>query len=404
MKRMVRPSRRVPAHPLVELTPAAKRDRVVVRLFHYIVVAGAAATVLLTWPLWQVRTMPPMIAVLPLPLFSVGPFLLAALVVATARPREGLIAYAAVVAYAMLTDWTRLQPAMVSFAVLMAAGLPGQGGRAIARAHVVSLWFYAGFHKLLSPEFLADRRDPIMLRHLGVQLPPGVREYYPEAVIAAEIGLALAATFPATRRLAGVWALALHAGILTSISPLGGTWNPSVWPWNVVLGAAGILLIAPWKEPVTTWFAAQLPVVRVAIVVLALYPALSQFGIGDPYLAHHLYSRSTPISYVCRDADPPPFRAGLGDVYRTNDARYQCRFVDFFPWLNIPEPGEHVYVRTYFERTCEETETLVIRERRRFFNGGKGWLTQYRCAQRPSLTASDEPTNAGPKQGFSAHP
>jgi hypothetical protein len=69
----------------------------------------------------------------------------------------------------------------------------------------------------------------------------------------------------------------------------------------------------------------------------------------------------------------------LGAVYLSNDWRYRCRFVDYFPWLNVPEPGEHRYVRAYFTRTCEPGETLVIRERRRFFIDGDGWLTQLPC-------------------------
>ena len=119
--------------------PAPPVDRRV-RVFHWIVVAGAAATVLLTWPLWQLRTAPPMIPLLPLPAVGTGIALLAALTVAAVRPAAGLAAYALVLGYAIVTDATRLQPALVSFALLMAARLPPpRRHRDRARARLVPL-------------------------------------------------------------------------------------------------------------------------------------------------------------------------------------------------------------------------------------------------------------------------
>lgn len=359
----------------------ASREEHWIAVFHQVVVAGAIATVVLTWPMWQVRSAPPMIALLPLPSIPVGVPLLAALALAAWRPGPGLAAYAVVLGYAITTDWTRLQPALVSFALLMTARLPTRGGRAVARAHVLSLWFYAGFHKLLSPEFMADRNNPRMLQGLLAEPPPWVRAIYPEAVVCGEIGLAVLAALPATRRIAAVGACLLHAGILLSIIPTGLNWNDSVWAWNVVLGLAGFFLIAPWKESIADSFRSQRPLVKGVIVFLALYPAASQLGIGDPYLAHHLYSRSTPISYVCRIAEPPPSRPGLGDFFATPDGEHQCRFVDFVPWLDQPEPGEHAFVRAYFTRTCIAGDVLFIRERRRFFLARGAQWAQLPCSR-----------------------
>lgn len=357
------------------------------RGFHALVVACAAATVIFSWPLWQTRNEPPLLPLLALPSISTGFLLLAALVWALVRPRAGLAAYCIGLAYAILTDWTRLQPAMVSFALLLAATL-GPAGIAIARAHLISMWLYAGLHKLLSPEFMAYRGQVSILRGLFAEPPEWLGAIYPELVVATEIGLALAALFVVSRRLAAPWALALHTTILLSLSPWGRNWNNSVWPWNVALGLAGFFLIAPWKEPMLDWFRSanrrrekksgrgrprQASPVPFVVVALFFFPALSQFGIGDPYLAHHLYSRSTPISYVCRDDHIPPPRPGLGDGFESNDGRF-CRFVDYFPWLDVPEPGEHAFVRAYFTETCVAGETLLIRERRRFFIAtGREW-------------------------------
>jgi hypothetical protein len=283
-----------------------------------------------------------------------------------------------VLVYAVATDWTRLQPAMLSFGLLMAAGLRGTAGIAIARTHLISLWLYAGLHKLLSPEFMAYRGNISMLRGLFDQPPAWLEAIYPELVVTSEIGLAVAATVVAGRRVAAPWALMLHATILLSLSPSGRNWNDSVWPWNVALGLAGFFLIAPWKDRVLDDWRAQPTPVRALVMFLLMFPALSQLGIGDPYLAHHLYSRSTPISYVCRNEGIVPARPGLGEGFTPRDG-LQCRFVDYFPWLDVPEPGEHAFVRAYFARTCMDGDTLLIRERRRFFIAtGREW-TRVEC-------------------------
>ena len=307
-----------------------------------------------------------MLPLLPLPSIATGVPILVTLALSLVRPRWGLVAYAFVLAYAIATDWTRLQPAPVSFVFLIAVGLPGTAGRAIARAHLLSLWFYAGAHKILSTEFLAQS-DPWILRGLTADPPAWMQANFTATVVVLEIGLALMAAVRATRHIAAVAALALHGGILLAISPVGHNWNPSVWAWNVVLALSGFLLIAPWREDVLTTFRSQSVLVRALLLCIAVYPAASQLGVGDPYLAHHLYSRSAPIGYVCRTTEPPGERPGLGDVYETADGRYRCRFVDYYPWVGVPEPGEHAFFRRDFERTCAAGETLLIRERRWFF-------------------------------------
>lgn len=110
------------------------------RVFHAIVVVCAAATVIFSWPLWQSRIDPPLLALMALPAFSTGFPLLAALAFALVRPAAGLVVYAPVLAYAIASDWTRLQPAMISFGFLMAAVSPGpRGGGDRADASAVAL-------------------------------------------------------------------------------------------------------------------------------------------------------------------------------------------------------------------------------------------------------------------------
>ena len=132
---------------------------------------------------------------------------------------------------------------------------------------------------------MGDHRNPTMLKGLLSDPPQWMRAVYPESVVVAEIGLALAAAFPATRRLAAAWALVLHAGILLSVfgqdttKPSGRGTRPRL---------AGFFLVAPWRETIRESLRQEGCRVRTVVAVLALSPALWQLGIGDPYLAHHL--------------------------------------------------------------------------------------------------------------------
>src|SRR5688572_18374841 len=119
--------------------------------FRFILVAAQAATIILTWPLWQARRAPAALPLFPLPEVDCGPLMLASLAVAVARPRVGVALHAAVFAWAAVADQTRLQPEVVSILLLLAATLGIPAMRDLARAHLIALWLYAGLSKLAGP-------------------------------------------------------------------------------------------------------------------------------------------------------------------------------------------------------------------------------------------------------------
>jgi hypothetical protein len=135
--------------------PAAGRALVL----RVVLVACQALTIALTWPLWQARASPPLPPLLPLlpiwsmpsvhggiPQFSCGFALLATLALVLWRPRAGIAAHLAVLALAIVMDETRLQPQVLSLALLMLATLPGSGARFVGLAHLVALWLWSGVH------------------------------------------------------------------------------------------------------------------------------------------------------------------------------------------------------------------------------------------------------------------
>lgn len=115
-----------------------------------------AATILLTWPVWQVHRFPPMLPALPLPQISSGVILLITLVGILFRPLTGLSLHTAVVLYSILVDQTRLQPEIVSLVILMWGSLAFRSLKILARAHLVSLWFFVGLNKVLSSGYRAN--------------------------------------------------------------------------------------------------------------------------------------------------------------------------------------------------------------------------------------------------------
>ncbi len=312
------------------------------------------------------HTAPPQLPLLPLPVVSTGVALLVALALCLVAPLAGWCAYVAVFVYAVLTDQTRLQPEFITFAFFLAAGLPGAAGPTLARAYLITLWFYAGVHKLLSVDFMSQS-DTWMLRTMVGAQTPLLRTLFPWAIVAAEMGIAVLALVPRTRRLAVAGAILVHGGILLSL--VRADWNPTVWPWNALCAVAGVFLILPWTRSLRDDWRVSSPAVRIAAVALAVYPLGFYAGIVDAYLSHSLYAMDQPRGYVCNfSGEPEPMRPGLGDAieYRHADGPFQCREVYVSNALGIPLPPLHRLYADYFTRTCAGDEFLLVLERRRF--------------------------------------
>src|SRR5262245_23276833 len=128
------------------------RDRWILRVW----LAGCQAIAIwLTWHLWQARG--PGLAP-NLPLVEAGwidacqmnlawPLLLS-LVLAVVWSKVGVVAHCALLVLAIALDQMRIQPEFVSVAILLAGTLARRGPLLLARCHLVSLWSFAGLHKL----------------------------------------------------------------------------------------------------------------------------------------------------------------------------------------------------------------------------------------------------------------
>ena len=117
-------------------------------------VALQAGSILVTWQLWQARAAPPLLPVLDrLPQVDLGLVLLATLVLVLFRPFAGALSHLVVLAVACVLDQTRMQPEFISLALILLGTAPVGYARVIAKAHLVTLWLWAGLNKALSLGF-----------------------------------------------------------------------------------------------------------------------------------------------------------------------------------------------------------------------------------------------------------
>lgn len=312
------------------------------RRYHFLCAAAAVAqlvTLRWTWDLWVPRSDPPNLAMVGwLSSISWGWVLVALCVVTVVRPRWGGPAFGVALVLACLGDQTRLQPGVISVAILMIAPAFGDNGRAVARWHLCSLWLWAGLHKALSTGWPAEGGNAeFIAESLG---RPELTALVVVAVPLAEIVLGLTALWPRLWPVTGVGGAVLHVGVLVSLSPIFADWNSSVWPWNAAVAVAAPILFLGQHEGAA--FPSR-PMIMVAAVLLA-YPVLFYVGAVDAYLSHNLYTSNTASAKICWPDEK------------------RCSRAAFSTWesLNVPLPPEPRLFRQSFRIVCERGDVLHI--------------------------------------------
>lgn len=277
------------------VAPLDGRRRTVLRLG---VITAQVATLVVSWPLWQLRSEPPLLPALPLPAISFGPWLLASLALAVARPLAGAICHAVVLLLAILADQTREQPQVLSMALLLFASLPGSAPRAIGVLHLAALWFWSGLGKLTSERFLTTSSawllDPRAADALGSA--PTAAVLLAVGLGSAEIALGMLALVPRAHPLTARLGLLLHTVTLLLLASRG--WNPAVWPWNAALAASAWLLLreaADQEGPLLDGTA-----VRLTAVAFVALPLGFHAGLVDAPFAGQVYTSNACHGLVLR--------------------------------------------------------------------------------------------------------
>lgn len=310
------------------------------QVFRWLVVVAQATTILITWPLWQARTSPPMLPAIEGPLLNMGPLLLSSLVVVVWRPKLGVTLHTAVLVAAMMLDQMRLQPEFISQAILLWGTLRSESARMICRAHLIALWFFGGFHKLTSPNF-ATGDVQWLVTSLLPNAPQALSTVIGITIAVCEITLAITALIPSTRRFAVWLAYLLHLGVVAILSPLGVGWDAAVWPWNIALSVSGYVMIGSWQHSMPIDFRRIGLAARAAVVFILLAPFAYYPGLLDPYLCHLLYSKHVPVGWI-----------------RTTNG--ELLFIDTMHELEVPVPQTHRLYKAYFRKVGRAGDQLEV--------------------------------------------
>ena len=273
--------------------PVARESAMCDLLLRIVIVAAQAASIAISWRLWQVRVDLPLLPVIDGPAIDMLWPLLGSLVVVLFAPRVGIALHAVTLLVAILLDQTRLQPEFLSLALLLLATLPSPTAKLLVRLHLSALWFYTGFHKLVSPDF-----EAAFAEHVWQPWFPRLSDYGQTvawALVALEIGLGVCSLIPRMHRVTAVGAVVLHVGI---VAALWGIYRPNyvVWPWNLALSLVAVALFWPPRPGLRIeWRRASVPL-RVAALVVLASPLGYYAGVLDAYLAYCLYTANVPTA------------------------------------------------------------------------------------------------------------
>ena len=323
----------------MQATGSGRLDRVSFGMY-VVCLAAMALTIVITWPLWQARLSPPNLPlVLFLPELSFGPLLLGSLALALALPRTGFLVHVVLLVAALTFDQIRCQPQIFSIPVLMAACL-FRDFRIIACWFLVALWFWAGLHKLLSPDWLGPGAWTV-LTELGLSQASQWYQAFAWLVGLGEIGLAVVAVLKP--RWGAFFCLALHFGIAAIL--IGMNWNYSVLFWNVAMGVVGCWLLMDWSrkrraavDSNIVW--PRLLWQQVLVVCVLISPAGFYSNHMPSFLSHTLYSDNL-----------------LKAMVTTEQGAVE---IETWDTLHVPIPKTQAILRDYFFRTAKPGEKLHL--------------------------------------------
>jgi predicted aspartyl protease/uncharacterized membrane protein YphA (DoxX/SURF4 family) len=297
-------------------------------------------TIFLTWPLWQVRgNHLPNLPLIEFLSFDYGTIVLASTILVLLMPHKGIWINLGVFAIASVSDQMRLQPQFLANWVLMFATVSPNGTR-VGRLLLISLWFWAGLHKFISPDWFTQT-SWVLTSEAGFS-PENSHYLFAVAAIVSEVGLGILAFLKP--RWAAIACPFLHVGIVIFLSPLFRGLNYSVIPWNLSTAVVGcwILWVESERAKWNLWEYCLLAILMTA-------PAGFYLGIVDHGYAHVLYSDNLPRGHITQSD---------GEHY------------EIVGWeeLAVPFPNERRLLKQYFETVSQPGDKLHICDPRPFLD------------------------------------
>lgn len=295
---------------------------------------GQAITIAITWPLWQQRENPPHLPLVDLPQIPFGWILAISLIVVAVRPRLGVGLHALALLTSFAFDQFRTQPQFIATAVLMIA-VADKRASFLGRWFLVSMWFWSGLHKFLSPDWLGPGSWNFVAA-LGLN-----QQRYHEvfAILIALVEISQGVLAVIRPRFAAISCVLLHCGIVMFLSPWMYDWNVSVIPWNLCTAVVGCWLL--WNaNPVLPRTALEVTVAAILLV----FPVGFYFGWVDHGIASVLYSDNLPRGLISS-------HEGISQITGWGT-------------LRVPFPNERRLLLLYFERVAAPGAKLHLSDPR----------------------------------------
>jgi len=359
-------------------------------------------TVGMSWPLWQVRPLEswiqlsrnsaigaatsfvnylppaPLMPLVDLPQIPFEWLMVGSLLVVLVCPRWGVPIHTAVLLVSFVFDQYRTQPQFMANVALMwgCANLRALG---VIRWVLVSLWLWAGLHKLISPDWLGAGSWH-SLNEINLY-PDDLYFAFAIVVAAGEMLLGVLAIFKP--RWAAYYCVALHVGIVIYLSPWVRDYNEHALPWNLCTAVVGYWIMLHSKPGWPENRSLQL-----AAATLLIYPAGFYTGWVDHGISHVLYSDNHAIAMVTsREIVYKPKNA-LANEDTDNLPEWVDRGAQIsgFGDLCVPFPNERRLHLIYFERVGKPGEKMHIHDPRPW--GGDDYFLKQSDGQLQQL---DEP-------------
>ncbi len=255
-------------------------------------------------------------------------------------------------------DQSRLQPWFYQYFFLL-LGVAFASPNA-CRLIVAGIYFWSGAQKL-NTAFI-QTGFPWLLEPILRHLPHGAQALvHPLSVMApfVEIWIGIALLSRKFRTPAIVAALAMHVFILISLGPLGQNYNHVVWPWNVAMGAAVVILF--WKAPESAnrVLFGEGPFHAAVLVLFVIAPAFSFFGYWDHYLSSAMYASNENHGLIyLSDKIFERLPDGIEEYVRVETPEIDS--IDIGEWsaneLNVPPYPEVRVYKNVARKVCEYAE------------------------------------------------
>lgn len=324
------------------------------------IVAGAIAGMVLSHKLWLSARFYPLTPVFPFLKPIPSPFdyilfgaTLVALAASAITPR--LIPIFASLAVALaVCDQSRLQPWFYEYFFLL-LGVSFASPNA-CRLIVASAYIWSGIQKL-NAGFIDDTFPSVLeplLRHLPRHAQAMV---HPLSVAApfVELWIGIALLGRKFRTGGVVVAVAMHLFILMAFSPWGENYNHVVWPWNIAMAAAVVILFWKSNESVKHILWGEGPFHIAVLLLFGLAPALGLFGKWDHYLSSAMYTDNNNRGMIfISDKLFDRLPGGIADYVRVETPEIDS--IDIAEWsdgeLNVPPYPEVRIYKNVARKIC----------------------------------------------------